>query len=212
MRLFSRVLLLLLPASGLLLAQSWEVGGSAGYGMSKDLDVTNGSLSGKAGFRPGVAFGGLLGNQMNRWVGGEARYTYRANDMRVRSGSTEARLGANSHALHYDVLIHASSKESKVRPFLAVGAGAKYYRGTGREVSFQPLSNLVVLTHTNELQPLISVGGGIKFKVGRYSLFRLDFRDYATPLPDTLLAPYPGSKISGWVHDFVFLAGISAAF
>jgi len=132
--------------------------------------------------------------------------------MRVRSGSTEATAKAESHAIHYDVLVHGARMGSAIRPFLAVGAGVKFYRGTGPEPSFQPLSNLVVLTHTSEAQPLISVGGGIKFKLSRVTLFRVDFRDYATPLPNNLLAPYPGTKLSGWMHDFVFLAGISAAF
>jgi len=99
-----------------------------------------------------------------------------------------------------------------VRPFLAAGAGVKVYRGTGAEPAFQPLSNLVVLTHTTEAQALISVGGGVKFSVSKRALFRLDFRDYLTPLPSDLLATPRGSKVSGWMNDFVFLVGISTVF
>ena len=103
-------------------------------------------------------------------MGGEARYTYQSDDLRVSSGAVKAKASAQSNAFHYDVLIHATSKESSVRPFFAVGAGMKFYRGTGAEPAFQPLSNLVVLTHTNEAQPLISVGGGVKFqcRAGRF--------------------------------------------
>jgi hypothetical protein len=212
MRLFSRVVLLLFPVSGLLLAQSWEVGAGAGYGVYKNVDVKAGTVSGTAGFGSGAAATGLLGNQINRWIGGEARYTFRVDNLRVKSGSTEATASAKSHAIHYDVLIHAAPTESPVRPFIAVGAGVKLYRGTGAEPPFQPLSNLVVLTHTNEAQPLISIGGGLKFKLSHSALFRLDFRDYATPMPSDLLAKPTGSSLSGWMHDFVFLAGISAAF
>ena len=117
-----------------------------------------------------------------------------------------------SHAIHYDVLVHMTSKESRLRPFLAAGAGVKIYRGTGAEVAYQPLSNLVVLTHTQEAQPLISVGGGVKISVSKRALLRLDFRDYLTPVPSSLLAAPPFSKISGWVHDFVFLVGVSTVF
>ena len=207
-----RALTLLFPLPSLLLSQHWEVGADGGYGSFRNVPVTAGTATGSAGFSPGFAFGGLFGNQINRLVGGEVRYTYQADDLRVSSGSTEARATAQSHALHYDVLIHATPKESAVRPFLAAGAGVKFYRGTGAEPSFQPLSNLVVLSHTQEAQPLISVGGGVKFKVSPRALLRVDFRDYATPLPTNLLATPANSKISGWMHDFVFVVGVSTVF
>ena len=209
-RTVSRICLFLLP--GFLAAQSWEVGGSAGYGLFHDVKVAAGSTTGSAGFAPGYAFGAYLDNQISRRVGGEIRYTYRSDDLRVTSGSTQARAGADSHAIHYDFLVHATRKESPVRPFFAAGAGMKFYRGTGAEPVFQPLSNLVVLTHASEAQPLISFGGGVKFLVSRRGIFRLDFRDYATPVPTSLLAAPPGSHIGGWIHDFVFLASIGAAF
>src|SRR5690349_12913554 len=123
---FSRVLTVCLPFSCLLSGQSWEVGGSAGYGLHRDLNVSAGSATGKVGFDPGVAFGAVLGNQVNRWVAGEARYTYRSDDLKVSSGSTRFKAGAQSHALHYDVLLQATSRESAVRPFLAAGAGVKF--------------------------------------------------------------------------------------
>jgi hypothetical protein len=211
-RMISRGLMLSIPLSCAVFGQTWEFGGSAGYGLYHNVNVSAGGTTGSAGFGSGVAFGALLGNQINRWVGGEARYTYRADDLQVSSGGVKAQAGAQSHALHYDVLIHATSKESGVRPFLAVGAGVKLYRGTGVEPVFQPLSNLVVLTHTNEAQPLISVGGGVKVSMSHRTLLRLDFRDYATPVPTSLLATQPGSKISGWIHDFVLLVGVSAVF
>ena len=43
-------------------------------------------------------------------------------------------------------------------------------------------------------------------------LLRLDFRDYLTPLPTSVLAPPPNSKISGWMNDLVFLVGVSTVF
>ena len=212
MRLFIKTLLLLSPLPCLLPAQNWEVGAAGGYGFYRQSSVTSGSLKGSAGFDSGFAAGALLGNQMNRYVGGEARYTFRKDDLQVSSGSTKATAVAQSHALHYDVLIHGAEMGSPVRPFLAAGAGVKWFRGTGAEQVFQPLSNLVVLTHTSEAQPLVSVGGGVKISVSKRALLRLDFRDYATPLPNNLLATPATAKIGGWVHDFVFLVGISSVF
>jgi outer membrane protein with beta-barrel domain len=210
MRTISRVLLLFMPVSCLLFAQEWEAGGGGGYGVNRNLDVNAGSVRGTAGLSSGFAFSALVGNQINRWLGGEVRYTYQSDDLRVSSGAAEATAGAESHAIHYDFLIYGTPKEAPVRPFLAAGAGMKLYRGTGSEPAYQPLSNLVVLTHATEAQALISVGGGLKFPVSRRALVRVDFRDYATPVPTKLLATPPGSRLGGWVHDFVFLVGVSA--
>ncbi len=82
-------LLFLFPASGLLSGQSWEVGASGGYGIYCKTSMSPGSPHGSAGFGSAIAFGGLLGNQMNRYVGGEARYTFRADDLQVSSGSVK---------------------------------------------------------------------------------------------------------------------------
>jgi len=60
--------------------------------------------------------------------------------------------------------------------------------------------------------PLVSVGGGIKIKAGKHALVRFDFRDYLTPVPSNLLATPPSSRLKGWMHDFVFLMGISSVF
>ena len=210
MRMLSKLLMFSLPC--LMFGQQWEFGGSAGYGLPRNINVTSGTLSGKTGFDRGVAFGAVFGNEINDIVGGEARYTYRMGDLKVSSGSTKATMGAEAHAIHYDVLVHAAGKESPVRPFLALGGGVKFYRGTGREQAFQPLTNLVILTHTSEAQPLISAGGGVKFSVSRRALLRFDFRDYMTPLPTNLFATPPNTRLSGWVHDFVFLVGVSTVF
>ena len=207
-----RICLLIAPLALTLSAQRWEVGGSAGYGIPRDISVNNGVLSGKTGFRSGVAFGAVFGNETTRHIGGEARYTFRSDDLRVSSGSTKATAGAQSHAIHYDLLVHGAAPEAAVRPFLAVGAGIKYYRGTGSEPTFQPLSNLVVLTHTSEVQPLISAGGGLKFPIAHRTLLRVDFRDYMTPFPGSLLARPANTRGTGWVHDFVLMVGVSGVF
>src|SRR5689334_17339421 len=106
MRIILRSLILLLPLPCFLLGQSWEVGAVGGYSFTRDVPVTSGSVTGKTGFSPGYAFGGLLGQQISRHFGGEIRYTYQSDDMRVKSGSTEVKATARSQSLHYDVLIH----------------------------------------------------------------------------------------------------------
>ena len=192
--------------------QKWEVGGSAGYGLYRNVSVSGPATSGKTGFESGYAAGGVFGNDLYRFVGGELRYTFRSDDLRVSSGSSKATFGGQSHAFHYDALFHAASKNAPVRPFLAVGGGVKFYRGTGAEQVFQPLSNLVVLTKSSQVEPLVSAGGGIKFQLSHHALFRVDVRDYMTPRPDKLLALPANTRSSGWLHDFVVLVGFSTTF
>jgi len=201
--------LFLLPAG--LLAQHWEVGASGGYSFFSDMKVTAGAASGTTGFGPGPVFGGVLANALNSRFAGEIRYAFIKDEMRVSSGSSRATATSQSHALHYDVLIHATNAESSFRPFLALGAGIKMFRGTGDEPSYQPLSNLIVLTHASQTVPLISAGGGIKIPVSKRALVRMDIRDYISPVPDKLLAT-PSGTIGGWTHNIVVQFGVSTIF
>lgn len=198
--------------AGGLAAREWEVGASGGYSFYRNANAVRGSLTGKAGFGSGPVFGGVLGNDMFRRVGGEIRYTFVKNDLQASSGGSKAATSGQSHALHYDVLLHATPKEAHLRPFLAVGAGVKVYRGTGNELPYQPLSELVVLTRATQAVPLITVGGGIKIPVSRRAQFRLDVRDYISTSPDELLTGPPSSRIGGWLHNFIVQFGVSTVF
>ena len=41
---------------------------------------------------------------------------------------------------------------------------------------------------------------------------RLEIRDYITPFPKQVVAPAPGAKLKGWLHDFVPMVGIGVRF
>jgi TPP-dependent trihydroxycyclohexane-1,2-dione (THcHDO) dehydratase len=110
------------------------------------------------------------------------------------------------------MLVHATPREARLRPFIAFGGGIKYYRGTGAEQEFQPLQNFAVLTRTSEWLPMLSVGGGVKFRIAKHALVRFDFRDYMTPFPTRVILPAGGSSVSGWLHDLTPMVGISAFF
>jgi hypothetical protein len=105
-----------------------------------------------------------------------------------------------------------SKFRSKVRPYVAFGGGMKYYRGTGAETAFQPLTNFAILTRTNEVQPLLSAGGGLKIAISESVEFRADMHDFITPFPKKVITPGPGAGISGWLHNIVPTAGISFSF
>jgi hypothetical protein len=205
---------LLLGIAGLVCTaqEKFEIGGAAGYGLYKNRTITRGSATAEAGFRSGLLFGIVAGNDMHRLVGGEVRYTRRDNDLKLSSGGTDATFSGEAHILHYDMLVHATPREARLRPFIAFGGGIKYYRGTGAEQEFQPLQNFAVLTRTSEWLPMLSVGGGVKFRIAKHALVRFDFRDYMTPFPTRVILPAGGASVSGWLHDLTPMVGISAFF
>jgi hypothetical protein len=192
--------------------EQWELGVAGGYGFYKNVTATNATGEASAGFKPGYALGVIAGNETNTWFGGEARYTYRQNEAMVKSGSTEARFGAESHVLHYDLMFHLARRPARVRPFFAAGGGVKIYRGTGRETAFQPLSNFVALTRTTHLVPVVSVGAGIKMKLNERMTFRVEARDFVSPVPSEVIAAVPRASVRGWLHDIVPMVGLTFTF
>lgn len=193
-------------------AQRWEFGAGAAGSFYTSTDVTVGSVKANAGFKNGWGGTAWLGNDMHKYIGGEIRYSYQQNDLKLEQGGNSYSFGSHSQAIHYDFLFHATPVGSKVRPFFAAGAGFKGYYGTGKEVAVQPLNSLAYLTKTSEWVPLVSIGGGVKFIASKKVSFRAEFRDYLSPVPDKVIAPAPGAKIDGWFHNFVALFGVSFLF
>lgn len=205
-RLLLLSLILVLPP--LATAQKWEFGGGAGMGFYTSQDVTSPAGNGSATIKAGVAASGWLANNTNRRWAGEIRYDFQMGDLQVKSGSTTAAFGSQSHAIHYDLQFHTSPPKSRTRPFVAFGGGFKHYRGTGTEVASQPLNKIALLTKTGDLKGLVSVGAGVKFNTGRFG-FRIEVHDYLTPFPTKVIAPAQGASIGGWLQDLVFSVGVS---
>ena len=202
-----------LLCAGAAYGQTWEIGGVAGFGTVPSRTATNtAGASAQAGFVNGLTFGAGLSQRLYEHVTGEVRYMYRAADLKLSGNGQEPRLGAESHSMFYDLLLLGGKSGASVRPFVAAGAGARFYRATENPPIFQPLNTIAVLTRTTEWDPMISLGGGVKFKLSRRALFRLDFRDYLTPVPEKLFATRSTSQLKGWFHDLVFTGGISYTF
>lgn len=189
--------------------ESWELGVAGGYGVYRNVTATNATGEASVGFKPGIAFGAVAGNEISSWFGGEIRYTYRQNDLKASSGGTEVRFDGDSHVLNYDFLFHLARKPAAVRPFLAAGAGVKIYRGTGRPSAVQPLSSFVALTATTQTVPVASVGVGVKARLSDLLLLRVEVRDFASIFPDEVVAPVPRARVRGWLHDIVPMVGLS---
>jgi hypothetical protein len=192
--------------------ERWEIGVAAGYGQYRNATLSNSTGEASGGFKPGPAFGVVAGNEIRSYLAGETRYTYRQNDLKLSRAGSDARFDGESHILNYDFLFHLYDRAARVRPFLAVGAGVKIFRGTGAERAFQPLTTFAVLSKDVEITPLVSVGGGVKVQINKFVILRVEGRDFATTFPRDVVAPVPGTRVSGWLHDFVPLVGISFVF
>src|SRR6266496_5538897 len=114
MRLLSTAVIAFITLPGAVLADKWEIGGTAGYGGYTEVNVTGPSSRAIAGLKSGLAFGAVLGDEVTPHISGEIRYTYRFDDLKVSSGSAAASASAESHAIHYDFLFHARPRESAI--------------------------------------------------------------------------------------------------
>jgi hypothetical protein len=129
----------------------------------------------------------------------------------LNGGGQNASFGAYTSAIHYSVLWYAAPNGSRIRPFVAVGAGIKMYEGNGAQVAYQPLSNVALLTQAQDLTPLITAGGGVKWQISPRLQMRFEVTDFLTPFPKKVITPNFGEKVSGlgWLQDFTPMIGIS---
>jgi hypothetical protein len=202
--------LLLAPAAGV--AQLWEVDALAGAGAYRSLDIANRFGRATVGFTSGAMFGASLLQHRYRLVSGEIRYVFQRSDLKVASGADVVKFRGSTHALHYDWLFHVRPREAWVRPFFAAGAGFKNYRGRGTEQAYQPLSQFVLLTRTDEWKPLLTLGAGVRFRLGGPVWLAAEFRDYLTPFPQQVIAPVAGASLDRWLHDLVPSLGLGLRF
>lgn len=208
-RSFFAALAVLAPAC---FAQKWEVGGVTGGGFSNTATVSSAQGSASAGLADGVAFGAIFGQNLYPHISGEMHYLYRFSDLHLANGSDSATFKGMSHSFHYDILIHSRSERSRVQPFAAAGGGFRVFRGIGTESAFQPLSSFALLTKTAQWSPLATFGGGIKYAIASRVVLRIEVRDYFSSFPTKVIAPAPGARLSGWLHDIVPMAGITFLF
>src|SRR5690242_17225955 len=117
-------------SGGALFAQEWEVGLIGGFGYSPKVSVDSPAGHARAGFGNGAAVGAYGGDDTYRYFGGEARYLYRFGDLKATAGGKSESLGASTHILTGDILAYFRPRETRVRPFIAFGGGAKIIDGT----------------------------------------------------------------------------------
>jgi opacity protein-like surface antigen len=110
------------------------------------------------------------------------------------------------------MLFHFKPRESRWRPFLAGGAGAKDYVIAGPEPFPQPVPQIASLTDNDVWKVVFSVGGGLKYRVREHLLLRGEFRDYITTFPRQQIVPAPHNTARGLFEQFTPMFGISYSF
>ena len=194
------------------LAQQWEVGALGGYSWAHDASIRNNYGSADAGFRSGFAGGVIFGENPYEYIGGELRWMFLNGGPQLNfSGNKYSRYGF-ANLVHYDFLVHLTRKEEKVRPYLAAGAGIRVYTGPDQVVVNQPLRDFALIATGNHDEALVSVGGGLKYRVHKRVQLRLDFHAYMSPCPSGVFKTPDGSSLRGWIFDFTPTVGVAYLF
>ncbi len=183
--------------------QEWYAGAEGGYGFAPSLTVKGPSGSASAGFDAGFAAGAFIGADTYKHWSSEVGYLYQQSNLKLESGGTSVHFAAHTNIIHFDTLWHFRPRESRVRPFVAIGVGARILQGTGVESSNQPLGNLAALTHTTQAMPLGDVAVGVKAKLSSSLQLCIEVHDYASPAPSKVITAAPGASISGWLNDII---------
>ena len=198
--------------AGACLALQYELGGTFGYGVYTDGSVISPGGTATAGIRNRFATGVVFCENLFEHVSGEMRYLYHDGDPFLSTGAVRGNIQGQSHAFHYDVLFQARGREARIRPYVAVGVGAKYYVTTGPAPVPQPMPKIGGLVGTNQFRALFTGGAGVKFRVTDHVLVRADFRDYITAFPTHLIVPAANGTDKGIFHQFTPLVGVSYVF
>jgi hypothetical protein len=189
--------------------RQWEFGATLGYGWNRSAQVTASADEAKAGIGNRLVAGAVVGEDLYEHFSGEVRYLYQDGGPYLSNGGRKAQMQGHSHTLTYDLLIHVKDQNSRLRPYVAVGAGGRFYRATGPEPVTQPLPQFASLIGGSEWKFVTSLGAGVKYLVRDHLLVRADFRDYISPFPRSVFVPASGAANHGLFHQFTPMIGVS---
>ena len=201
-----------LLCAGVCIAQPYELSGVIGYGAYRDVSIVSPGGTATAGIRNRFVVGGVACEDLYEHYSGEIRYTYQDGDPFISAGGVRGNIQGQSHSIVYDVLFQLHDRKQKLRPFLAAGVGAKYYRTSGPEPVPQPLPKIADIVNTNQWRVLVSVGFGVKYRLNDHMVVRGDFRDYITPFPVHLFVPAGNGTDHGLFQQFTPTFGLGYTF
>jgi hypothetical protein len=193
-------------------AQEWEIGGSIGYGIYRDVRVNGAGSEATVGIRNRFAAGAVVTENLYDHFSGEVRYLYQDGDPFLSYRGARANVQGQSHTIVYNVLFQVRQREARLRPFGLVGVGGKFYRTTGPAPEVQPAPNIALLARANEWKVVVTVGGGVSYRFGNHVVLRGDFIDEITPFPKRLFVPVNNSTDRGLFQQFTPMVTVSYGF
>ena len=193
-------------------AQTYELGGTLGYGVYRNGSVSSPDGRVTTGVGNRLTAGVVVTENMYEHLSGELRYMYQGGGPFVSAVGQKVSISGQSHSVHYDLLFHVKKRDSRWRPYGAAGFGIKYFRTTGPEPLVQPFPTIVTFVNANEVRWLLSVGFGLSYRVNRHMVVRGDFRDYVSPFPHKLFVHVPGGANHGTFQQFTPMIGASYSF
>jgi hypothetical protein len=204
-----RFLPLFLCVSACFAQPQYEVGATIGYGWYRGVRINAPGAEAEAGIRNRFVAGAVFGEDLYEHFSGEIHYLYHDGDPYLSAGAIRTNVQGQSHTFNYDLLIHFHDRESRFRPYVAFGGGAKYYRVSGAEPNPQLLPGIAKLTHASEWRPLVDWGAGVKYLVREHLILRGDFRDFVTQFPKHIFTAVPGGTDRGLFQQFTPTFGVS---
>jgi hypothetical protein len=222
--------LVLVSSSIACMAQEWEIGAGGGYGWPLNSSVTPAGIPVRSGQAPRAAFSIFSAENPYNYLGGEFQYAFRQGGTEIKSNGFTETASGYSNILVYNLTVHMTPFQSKIRPFVAAGTGIKIYTntdfcrpfvaaGTGINIYTntdfcvpQPLAGVVLLRRGTQVEPVVSFNGGVKYMLPHHVQLRLDLRVYTSPAPDELIRPIAPARIRGWIYDLMPMAGIAYMF
>ncbi len=206
------LLLVLFVGSTAFAQQQFELGADIGYGIYRDGTIYSGLGTLQAGIRNRFAAGIMLGWDFSDYVAGEFNYLYQDGHPFLQGLGVKADIQGQSQALTVGLLFHFNTRQHRIRPFLTGNAGSKDYVIAGPAPYPQPIPQIASLVTNDVWKVAFAAGGGVKFRVQRHLLLRVEFLDYLTTFPRTQIVPAPHNTARGIFEQFTPLFGASYTF
>ncbi|HTR34615.1 MAG TPA: outer membrane beta-barrel protein [Bryobacteraceae bacterium] len=192
--------------------QQYEIGADVGYGFYRNGSIYSTSGTAKAGIRNRFAAGVMLGDDFSEYVSAEFDYLYHDGHPFLQAPGVKVDIQGQSDMLTGEVLFHFKPREHRWRPFVAGGFGGKDYIIAGPEPFPQPIPEIASLTANDVWKVVLSVGGGVKYRLLPHMPLRAEFRDYLTTFPRQQIVPAPHNTARGIFEQFTPLFGVSYTF
>jgi hypothetical protein len=183
-----------------------------GYGFYRNGSVTGAAGTQEAGITDRFVAGGVLCEDLFEHFSGEVRYLYGDGHPFLSMPGFRTDMDGRTHTLTYDALLHFRRRAQRLRPFLAAGIGGKGYEATGPASSPRSAPQIGGLVHATQWTVVGDFGAGVKYRLHKNAVVRVEFRDYITPLPDKLIVAQRNAITSGILHQLTPLVGLSYSF